>query len=72
MQTPLHGDSTHRLLGTSFHQNIAALILLNSGTFTLPDTGRVRIGRGRAGKKIKEGGMSHQSRQIASKTLKLS
>lgn len=41
-------------------------------SLTLPDTGRVRIGRGRARKKMKEGGMSHQSRQIASKTLKLS
>lgn len=39
---------------------------------TLPGTGRARIGRGRVGKKIKEQGMSHQSRQIASKSLKLS
>lgn len=42
-------------------------------SLTLPGTGRTRTGRGRAGGgNKKKRGMSHQSRQIASKSLKLS
>lgn len=52
-RTPLCGDCPCSLLGTPFHQNMNPPKLWHS--LTLPDTGRARIGRGRAGKKNERG-----------------